>query len=110
MKMRLKKYKLIFILVVLISGLSITGWSISTQYDQTLINGQLQKELKNDSLIGNAISGEFSKNSPILFLISIGLIGLVGVRRHRKKLENIQSKNKINELPRSRPDGVSRIG
>ena len=93
--MRLKKYKLIFILVVLISGLSIAGWSISTQYDQTLINGQLQKELKNDSLIGNAISGEFSKNSPILFLISIGLIGLVGVRRHRKKMGTFQSKDEM---------------
>ena len=108
--MRLKKYKLIFILVVLITGLSITGWSISTQYDQTLINGELQKELKNDSLIGNAISGEFSKNSPILFLISTGLVGLVGVRRHRKKLGTFQSKDIINELPRSRPDGVSPIG
>jgi len=67
------------------TGLSITGWSISTHYDQTLIHGELQKELKNDSLIGNAISREFSNNSPILFLISTGLIGLVGVRRHRKK-------------------------
>jgi len=88
--MRLKKYKLIFLLVILMTGLSITGWSISTHYDHTYINGELQKELKNDSQIGNAISGEFSKNSPILFLIAIGLIGLVGVRRQRKKLEAFQ--------------------
>jgi hypothetical protein len=110
MKMRLKKYKLIFILVVLMMGLSITGWSISTHYDQTLLHAELQKELKNDNLIDNAISGDFSNNSPILFLISTGLIGLVSVRRHRKKVGTFQSKEKINELPRSRPDGVSPIG
>ena len=81
MKMKLKKYRLIFLLVVLMTGLSITGWTISTNYDHTFINGELQKELKNDSQIGNTISGEFSDNSPILFLISTGLIGLVGVRR-----------------------------
>ncbi len=109
MKMRLKKYKLIFILVILMMGLSITGWD-STHYDQTLIHAELQKELKNDSLIGNTISGEFSNNSPILFLISTGLIGLVSVRRHRKKMGTFQSKDKMNELPRSRPDGVSPIG
>ena len=108
--MRLKKYKLIFILVILMMGLSITGWSISTHYDQTLLHGELQKELKNDSLIDNAISGKFSNNSPILFLISTGLIGLVSVRRHRKKVGTFQSKEQINELPRSRPDGVSAIG
>ena len=95
MKMRLKKYRLIFLLVVLMTGLSITGWSISTHYDHAFINGELQKELKNDSQIGNTISEGFNKNSPILFLISTGLIGLVGVRRQRKKLEDLQSKDKI---------------
>ena len=84
--MRLKKYRLIFLLVVLITGLSITGWSISSHYDHTFINGELQNELKNDSQIGNTIWEDFSKNSPILFLISTGLIGLLGVRRKRKKL------------------------
>jgi len=93
--MKLKKYRLIFLLVVLMTGLSITGWSISTQYDHTFINGELQKELKNDSHIGNTISEEFGKNSPILFLISTGLIGLVGVRRHRKKIETFRSKDKM---------------
>jgi len=93
--MKLKKYKLIFILAVLMTGLSITGWSISTQFDQTLINGELQKELKNDGQIGNALSGVFSNNSPIFFLISTGLIGLVGVRRHRKKMGTFQSKGKM---------------
>ena len=84
MKMRLKKYRLIFLLVVLMTGLSITGWSISSHYDHSFINGEFQKGLKNDSQISNTIWGDFSKNSPILFLISTGLIGLLGVRRHRK--------------------------
>ena len=84
--MKLKKQKIIFILVVLMTGLSITGWSISTQFDQTIINSELQTELKNDGQIGNVISGKFANNSPILLLISTGLIGLVGVRRHRKNM------------------------
>ena len=82
--MRLKKYRLIFLLVVLMTGLSITGWSISSLYDHTFINAEFQKGLKNDCQIGNTIWGDFSKNSPILFLISTGLIGLLGVRRQRK--------------------------
>jgi len=86
--MRLKKYRLIFLLVVLMTGLSIAGWSIASHYDHTFINGEFQKELKNDSLINNTMWGKFSKNSPILFLISTGLIGLLGVRRQRKKLGN----------------------
>jgi len=84
--MKLKKFKIIFLLVVLMTGLSITGWTISTHYDHTSINGDLQKELKNDSQVGGTISGEFSNNSPVLFLISTGLIGLVGVRRQTKKI------------------------
>ena len=95
MKMKLKKYRLIFILVVLMMGLSITGWSISTHYDHNFITDEIQKELKNDSQLGDAILGKFSKNSPILFLISTGLIGLVGVRRKRNKIESLQSKDKI---------------
>ncbi len=83
--MKLKKYKLIFLLVVLMTGLSITGWTISTHYDHTYINGELQKELKNDSQTGNTLAGDIRNNSPILFLISTGLIGLVGVRRQTKK-------------------------
>ena len=93
--MKLKKYRLIFILVVLITGLSITGWSISTQYDQTFTPAEFQKEMQNDGQLGDAILGKFSKKSPILFLISTGLIGLVGVRRKRNKIESLQSKDKI---------------
>ena len=91
--MRLKKYKLIFVLVVFMIGLSITGWAISTHYDQNLINGELQEELININEIDRKIFVDFSKNSPILFLISIGLIGLFGVRR-RQTIVNDQSKKK----------------
>jgi hypothetical protein len=84
--MRLKKYRLIFLLVILMMGLSITGWSISTHYDHTFITAEFQKELKYDGRIANAISGEFSNINPILFLISTGLIGLLGVRRQTKKI------------------------
>ena len=97
MKMKLKKYRLIFILVVLMMGMSITGWSISTYYDHTFISDEFQKELKNDSQTGNTLSGRLSKNSPILFLISTGLVGLVGVRRHRHKIESFQSREKANK-------------
>ena len=69
-------------------GLSITGWSISTHFDQTLINSELQKEMKNDSQIDNTVLKEFSNNIPILSLISTGLIGLLGIRRQTKKIDN----------------------
>ena len=93
--MKVKKYRLILILVILMMGISITGWSISTHYDNTVISYEIQKELKNDSQTGNMLSSKLSKNSPILFLISTGLVGLVGVRRHRNKMESFQSKDKI---------------
>ena len=111
MRMKRKKYRLIFLLVVFMMGLSITGWSISTHYGHTFINGELQNEQKNDSQTGNAISGVFSNNSPILLLITTGMIGLFGVRRQRKKMEISQPKDNINyELAPSKPEGVSRIG
>ena len=93
--MRFEKYRLILLLVVIMTGLSITGWSISTHYDHTYITDEIQKELETDRQNANTILGEFSKSSPILFLIFTGLIGLVGVRRHRKKIETFQSKNKM---------------
>jgi hypothetical protein len=95
MKMRIKKIRLISILVVLMMGLSITGWAISTHYDHTFITAEIQKELENDRQISNAISAEFSKNSPILFLISTGLIGLLGVRRQKNRIGSFQSKEEI---------------
>ena len=97
MRMKRKKYRLIFLLVVFMVGLSITGWSISTHYDHTYISGELQKEMKNDGQSGNAILGIFRNNSPILFLITTGLIGLFGVRRQRKRIDSFQSKKKINK-------------
>ena len=86
--MKLKKYRFIFILVILMMGLSITGWSISTHFDHTLINSELQKEMNNDSQIDNTVVREFSNNVPILSLISTGLIGLLGIRRQTKKIDN----------------------
>ncbi len=95
--MKRKKYRLIFLLVVFMMGLSITGWTISTHYDHTYISGELQKEMKNDGQSGNAILGMFRNNSPILFLITTGLIGLFGVRRQRKRIDSFQSKKKSNK-------------
>ena len=95
--MKLKKYRLIPLLVVLIMGLSITGWSISTHYDDTFTTAEFQEQLKNDSQVGNPISGGFRNSGLILYLISTGLIGLLGARRQRKKMD---------ELPRRRADRV----
>jgi hypothetical protein len=76
--------------------MSLAGWSISIHYDQIIINDGIQKELKNVSQTGSTIS-KFSKNSPILFLISTGLIGLVGVRRHNNKIKPFQSKENVDK-------------
>jgi hypothetical protein len=105
--MKLKKFRLIFILVVLIMGLSITAWSISIQHDHTIINEELQKELREDDQTGNTLSGKFSKTSPILFLFSAGLIGLVGVRRKRKNTEPFFAKYSVIKAPRHKRMGGS---
>ena len=78
------------------TGLSITGWTISTHYNHTYISAELQTEMKNDGQSGNAILGMLKNNSPILFLTTTGLIGLFGVRRQRKRIDSFQSKKKIN--------------
>ena len=93
MKMRLKKIKIIVLLIFLVTGLSITGWSISTHYDMTFKNAESQKELQENSQAGNIMPKASSSSKPILFLISTGLIGLVGVRRQRKTQANQQSRN-----------------
>ncbi len=83
--MRHSKYRLIFILIVLITGLFITGWSVSTHHDHITLNNELRTELKKDINIDNAKSRAFSNNGRVLFLFSTGLIGLLGVRRRRKR-------------------------
>lgn len=91
--MRLKKFKIIILLVFFITGLSITGWSISTHWDITSNNSEPQKELETDSQTAKNMSVAPSSNKPILFLISTGLIGLVGIRRQRKASVNFKSPN-----------------
>ena len=86
--MKLNKYRFIFLLVVLMMGLSITGWSISAHYDHTFIHNELQKEMKNESRICNTVLREFGNNVPTLSLISAGLIGFLGIRRKTKKIDN----------------------
>ena len=87
--MKLNKYRFIILLVALMMGLSVTGWSISAHYDHKTINSELQKETKNDNQIGNTLAREFSNSVPILTLISTGLIGLLGIRRQTKKLDRL---------------------
>lgn len=94
--MRFKKFKIIILLVFLITGLSITGWSISTHYNITLETAEVQKELQNESQNEALQQAESNSIKPILFLISTGLIGLVGVRRQRKVPGSYQSR-KISE-------------
>ena len=86
--MKLTKYRFIILLVALMMGLAVTGWSISAHYDHKTINSELQKETKNDSQTGNTVVREFSNNVPILSLISTGLIGLVGIRRQTIRIDN----------------------
>ena len=86
--MKLNNYRLFFLLVVLMMSLSVTGWSISAHYDHTFIKSELQNETKNESQIGNTVGREFSNNIPILALISTGLIGLLGIRRQTKNIDN----------------------
>ena len=73
------------------TGLSITGWAISSYYEISTNTADLPEELINNTQAADA-PVRVIPNSTILFLISTGLIGLVSVRRQRKSSDHLQTK------------------
>jgi hypothetical protein len=90
MRTRVNKYKFIIVAVFLMTGVSITGWAITTfHYNHTANSIESQIALKNDSQPANIVPAVINhSNNTILMLVCIGLIGFIGIRRQGKKVEN----------------------
>ena len=83
------KYNFIILPALLITGVLIAGWSLASHYDDRVKSADSQKEWKNGSQADTVKPSALDQNNIILALVSIGLIGFVGVRRQSKKLENL---------------------
>ena len=89
MRTKVNKYKFIIMAVFLMTGVSITGWAITTfHYNHTAKSAESQIALNNDSQPANIVPAAINHNNTILMLVSIGLIGFIGIRRQGKKVEN----------------------
>jgi uncharacterized membrane protein len=89
MRTKIKKYKFILVAVFLMTGVSITGWTITFHYNHTAKSIESQIAPKNDSQPANIAPAAINHSSTILMLVCIGLIGFVGIRRQGKKVENL---------------------
>jgi hypothetical protein len=89
MRTKVNKYKFIIVAVFLMTGVSITGWAITFHYNHGAKSAESQIALKNDSLPANIVPAAINPSNTILMLVCIGLIGVVGVRRQGKKVENL---------------------
>ena len=84
MRIKLKKFKFFILSVLLITGVSISGWALASHYDNKEKSVGSQKELKNDIQAANVTPLKLDQNNIILVLVSVGLIGIFGVRRQSK--------------------------
>ena len=87
MRKKLKRYKFIVLPVLVMTGVSITGWTLTFNYLNFEKNATSQ-ELKNHGQVTNAKSLTLDHNTITLVLVCTGLIGFVGVRRQSKISEN----------------------
>jgi len=89
MRTKLKKYRFFTLAVFLMAGMSITGWAITFHYNHTEKSAESQKAPNNDSRPQNIVPPAINLSNTILVLVCTGLIGLIGVRRQGKKLDNL---------------------
>jgi hypothetical protein len=103
MRTKLKKYRFFILAVFLMTGMSITGWAITFHYNHTEKSAKSQKAPKNDSQPQNIVPAAIHPINTILVLFCTGLIGLIGVRRQVKKLDNLA---KAKQPERRDPENV----
>jgi uncharacterized membrane protein len=89
MRTKINKYKFILVAVFLMTGVSITGWTITFHYNHTAKSIESQIAPKNDSQPANIVPAAINQSNTILLLVCIGLIGFIGIRRQGKKVENL---------------------
>ncbi len=88
MRVKINKYRFIILLVVLITGVSITGWAITFHFNKTAKIDESWKASKNGGQSENIVSASNNHNNTILLLVSTGLIGFIGIRRPGKRADN----------------------
>jgi hypothetical protein len=93
MRTIVKKYNFIILPVLLIIGMLLAGWALASHYDDRLKSADSQKEWKSVSQAVTVKPSALDQNNIILALVSIGLIGFVGIRRQRKNLQNFVKGN-----------------
>ena len=84
-----KKYNFIILPALLITGMLVAGWALASHYDDRVKSADSLKELNNGSQVVTVKPLALDQNKIILVLVSIGLIGFVGVRRQSTKLGNL---------------------
>ena len=89
MRKKLKKYKFIILSVLVMIGMSITGWAVDFHYENLGKNTKSQKELKNNGQVTDLKQLALDRNNIILVLVCTGLIGFFGVRRQSKTSKNL---------------------
>lgn len=89
MRTKVNKYKFIIVAVLLMTGVSITGWAITFHVNHTAKSAESQIAPKNDSQPTNIVPRAINQSNTILMLVCIGLIGFIGIRRQGKKVENL---------------------
>ena len=89
MRTTVNKYKFIILAVFVLTGVSVTGWAITSHFNHTAKSAESQKAPKNDSRPANIVPAAINQTNTILLLVCTGLIGFIGVRRQGKKVENL---------------------
>ena len=89
MRKKLKRYKFIILSVLVMIGVSITGWTFALNSVNFEKNANSQIELKNHGQVTNLKPLAIDHNNIILVLVCTGLIGFFGVRRQSKISENV---------------------
>jgi hypothetical protein len=83
MRTKFKKYIVISLIVLLMAGVSFTGWTITTAKSV-----HSQQTLNNESQSANMVPRAPNHSNTILLLVGTGLVGLIGIRRQGKALES----------------------
>lgn len=87
-----KKYNFIILPVLLITGVLVAGWALASRYDDRLKSADFLKKVKNGSQEVTVKPSALDQNNTILVLVSVGLIGLVGIRRQSKHLPRVNTR------------------
>jgi hypothetical protein len=88
----IKKYRFFILILFLLTGLVLTA---SLVIDEK--RSQNQKEMKPKTHLADNEAAYSIKESTVLFLLCIGMIGLLGIRRYKNNNTQPESHSKLQE-------------